>query len=375
MNALASLCVRAIVCAALVDAAQAQFVWPPAYASAPGNAVMNTPFSSPPGHPSTTTRCMVVIDAASLPFPAGTVLNRLSLRRDVSYATQSYAASSGSLTVKLGRAIAAPDRVQDVRFDRLWDGVPTTVFNAPFVVPGGPAPGTSLPPFQVVIPFTANHVWQGGPLAIEFLFTPASGSPQWRVDAFAFGARNGTFRGAGRGCAGSNGFTPMHYPLPETTMPGAVLTTQVEGLQSGQMFGIHMLGVQNATWNGLPLPVSLSLLGGPAACSLRLDPVLLQVGVATNPSALFQRATSYVPLPASPLAVGFLLYSQWLLLDSGISASLQAVVSDAQAITLGQVLPPPAPHAARTIWRYGNVLLNDAGRMVPYDYGPILRFN
>lgn len=375
MTALASLSIRALACAALLGAAQAQYVWPAAYASAPGNAVMNTPFSSPPGHPSTSTRCLVVIDAASLPFPLGTVLSQLSLRRDVRYPTQSYASSAGSLTVKMGRAAAAPDLVQDVRFDRQWDGVPTTVFNAPFVVPGGPAPGTSLPPFNVVIPFTKDHVWQGGPLAIEFLFTPASGFPQWRVDAFASGARNGTFRSAGRGCVGSNGFTPMHYPWPETTMPGALLTTQVEGLQSGQSFGIHMLGVQNATWNGLPLPVDLSLFGGPAGCSLRLDPVLLLVAVATNPSALYQRVTSYLPLPASPLAVGFLLHSQWLLLDSGVSASLQAVVSDAQAITLGQVLPPPAPHAARTIWRYGNVLLNDAGRMVPDDYGPILRFN
>ena len=59
--------------------AAAQFVWPAGYASTPGNAVMNAPFTSQPGHPYNRTRCTVVMDPSSLPFPIGTALTSISL--------------------------------------------------------------------------------------------------------------------------------------------------------------------------------------------------------------------------------------------------------------------------------------------------------
>ncbi len=132
--------VRGVALIALSTAAlPAQLVWPAAYAAAPGNAVLNTPFTAQPGHPTPTTRCCVVIDAASLPFGPGTTLTQLALRRDTSYAAQSYATVNGALRVRIGRAVAPPDQVQDVRFHRLWNGQPTQVFNAnsatPFTVP------------------------------------------------------------------------------------------------------------------------------------------------------------------------------------------------------------------------------------------------
>jgi hypothetical protein len=350
-------------------------VWPAAYASTPGNAVLNTPFTSPPGHPTAMTRMMVVIAPGSLPFSAPVTLTRLSLRRDTRYPNQGYGSASGTLTVKLGRAAMLPDQVQDVRFDRLWEGAPTTVYSnsAPFAVPSAAAPGTSVPPFSIVINFTRSYTWQGGPLAIEFQFTPSSGTTAWRVDGFALPApMNGTFRSRGAGCAGRNGYRPYHYALPETPRPGAILTTQVEGVQSTQPFAIHLLGFQS-----LVPPVDLGVIGvGPAGCLLRITPVL-QFPVPTyNPSSGFQRAISQVQLPAQPAAVGTLLYSQWLSFDSGVSGTLPIVLSDALEITLGQVLPPPALKSARTIWKYGATGYgNDSGQMVLDDYAPILRFN
>ena len=127
---------------------------------------------------------------------------------------------------------------------------------------------------------------------------------------------------------------------------------------------------------GQPLPYNLSGVGAPATCVLRVDPLINTFVVVSNPSALFTRAAAPLALPPHPLLVGAILYSQWLCFDSGVATPLAVTVSDAQAITLGSIAMPPMPHAARTIWKYGAIGLgNDHGRMVPDDYGPILRFN
>jgi hypothetical protein len=376
MNISASPAAAIVMGALLATVAPSQFHWPPAFAAAPGNAVMNAPFSAPPGHPEARTRCMVVIHPASLPFPPGTVLTRLSLRRDVAYPNQAYPALAGDLTVKIGRALVTPDQVHDVRFNRLWDGLPTTVYRnlppAVFQVPAGPAPGAALPPFDIVIPFTSSFPWQGGPLAIELVFAPTAGTSTWRVDSFVTAApRSGSSRSLGAGCRGTNSFVPFHYAMPETTMPGAQLEVQVEGLPSNGLAAFHMLGFRS-----LPQPLDLGQIGGPVGCPLRIEPAILLTVPTENPSALFHRAVSRVQLPALAAAVGFQLYSQWLCLDTGVSASLPFVVSDALEITLGQVMPTPAPHSARTLWMYGaTVFGNDKGRMVPADHGPVLRFN
>lgn len=368
----------------LTRTSPAQYYWPAGYVAAPGNAVMNAPFTTQPGYPVPGTRCMVVIDPASLPFPIGTVLTRISLRRDTSHATQGYAAETGNLIVKIGRAVATPSQIQDVQFSRVWDGQPTQVFaQAPFVVPAAAAPGTSVPPFNVVIPFTTNFTWQGGPLAIDFLFTASTGPSPWRVDAFAVDRpQTGTGRPAGGGCRGSNGFIPFHFVLPETAMPGAQLTVQMEGSRlppypgAPESFAYHLLGLQNSTFLGSPLPMPLTAFGGPPGCFLRVDPQLTIRTVVSSPSALFARATNAIAVPAHPALVGAVIYSQWLLFDTGLAQPLPVTVSDAQAITLGDIAPPPATLAARTIWKYGATGFDDDyGRMVPDDYGPILRFN
>lgn len=380
MNRLLRLCAIAAITAPS-GVLGAQVVWPAAYATTPGNAVLNSPFTVRPGHPTATTRMMVVIDPSSLPFPVGTTLTRISLRRDVGHASQAYAGLSGNLTVRVGRVLAQPAEVRDVRFARLWDGPPTLVYRnvapALFTAPGAAPTGTSAPPFNVVIQFTVDHVWQGGPLGVELLFSPASGTSEFRIDAFRRPSpANGTSHLVGTGCGGSNGFVPAHHVLPETARPGAVLTTQVDGIRSGQAIAFHMLGSQNTTWLGLPLPFGLGVFGAPPTCFLRIDPVVISTVPVGNPSALFARATSSAAVPAVSAAVGAELYSQWLLFDSGLATPLQVSVSDAQRITLGPIAPAPATTFARTIWKYGATGYDDdSGRMVLDDYGPVLRFN
>lgn len=368
-----------LAAAALAAVLPAQFVWPTAYTGAPGNAVMNAPFTAQPGHATNSTRCMVVLDAASLPFPTGTVLSQLSLRRDVGYGNQSYSGSSGTLTVRIGPAVAPPDQIQDVRFARLWGAAWTEAAVIPnFAVPAAPAPGGSVPPFSIVIPFTRTYTWSGGPLAIDMVFTPSSGSAQWRVDAFAQPRpQHGISSPAGAGCVATNGFAPYHYALPETAMPGVPLVVQVEGgvLPSSPVaaenFAVHVVGLQN-----LPAPLPLAVVGGPSACMLHVDPLLTYTVLVGNNSKLYARATNTIALPAQPSFVGAVLFSQWLLPDTATNAALPLIASDAQAIMLGAIAPAPQARLARTVWKYGATGFdNESGRMVPDGYAPILRFN
>lgn len=370
-----------VALAAIVASAPAQFVFPAAQASAPGNAVMNAPFSAFAGQPNGATRCMVILDPAAVPFPVGTSVFRVAFRRDTAYPSTAYGAFNGSLQVRMGSAIAVPDGVQDVRFARLWNGNPTIVFNATgssFAVPAAPAPGTSLPPWSVVANFTTPYQWNGGPLAIEFLWTPAGGSSSWRCDAFTTTRGNGTFRSLGQGCTGSNGYRPFHYPLPETTVPGGMLTLQMEGSirpttpGTLQDLSMHILG-----FAALPAPVDLGpLLGTPSGCFLRNDAVLTSLAPIANSSALFGRAVHQVALPASAALGGANLYSQWLLFDLGVNAAFPATVSDGIEITLGQLPPPAAPRRARTLWKFGATGFDiDSGKMAADEYGPVLRFN
>lgn len=363
----------------LLGVGVAQQVFPAGYATTPGNAVANAPFSAPAGLPTTTTRLMVVIDPAAVPVPVGTTLTQLALRRDVAYAT-AYNGFQGSLRVRIGTAIAPPDGIQDVRFARLWQGTPHTardVTAGPLSVPAAAA-GPGVPPFTLTIPFTSAWTWPGGPLAIEFLFTPSAGSSSWRCDAFTTGRGNGSFRLLGQGCAGSNGFTPYHYPLPETLVPGATLKLRLEGASRPPAPGslldvsLHLLG-----FAALPAPIDLApLLGTPPGCALRIDPLFQSLAPTGDPSVQFQRAEQQIPLPATAALAGMALYSQWLCFDLGTGSAFPATISDAVEMTLGQLPPPPAARRARTLWKYGaSGLDNDSGTLAADEYGPVLRFN
>lgn len=370
---------------ALAMPAAAQAVWPAGYANTPGNAVLNAPFRSVAGGPTATTRCMVVLDASSVPFPVGTTISQVAMRRDAAYAGQAYPGLQGSLRVRMGRAIAAPDAIQDVRFARLWQGTPTQVFDAPngtFALPAASAPTGGAAPFQVVVPFQTPFVWQGGPLAIEFLFTPAAGSSLWRVDGVAAPRSSGSFRLVGRGCAGSAGFRGQQYVRTDTAVPGGQMQVVVEGAVrptspgSLQDVALHLLGTSSSATGGVPLPIDLGpLLGTPGGCLLRNDVVASQTVPLANPSLLFGRATNLVTVPASASIAGAQVFSQWLLFDLGVAAAFPATISDSIEITVGPFVGPQAPRRARTLWKYGATGFDiDSGQMSEGEYAPVLRF-
>jgi hypothetical protein len=73
-----------------------------------------------------------------------------------------------------------------------------------------------------------------------------------------------------------------------------------------------MTGFSNSSWNGTPLPLSLTGLGA-AGCSLLVSPSAV-VGAAADPNG---SASYSLSVPNTPGLIGTQLYHQWVVFDAG----------------------------------------------------------
>ena len=371
------------LCAVLLsgDLTCQTWVWPASYATRPGEGALNTPFSVATGVATNASRLLVVIQAASLPFPSGTVIHELAFRRDRQDSSTAYGAMSGQLRVLIGTTSVAPDQIHDAHMGDLWSAAPTQCLDAAVSLPAAAAPGATLPGFTAVFPLAAPFTWTSGNLVIDlrFIATPPT---TWRVDAMASPPQqDGRLRPIGAGCRGSNGFLPISTASLDTAVPGSTLHLRVDQTripataQAPDNFALSWLGDSASQYSGVPLPFSLQPLGLPSGCWLRTSMTAVQVVPVGSPSLVFARAESFWRLPSDPGLVGATLYAQWLLNDSGLTAPLRMTVSDALAITLGT--PDPAPHRwiGSVLWRYGATGSDHESGVPPYqELAPVIRF-
>jgi hypothetical protein len=166
-----------------------------------------------------------------------------------------------------------------------------------------------------------------GVLTLSFTNLGANHAAQARY--FVFQA--GSLTRFGLGCVGTFGRPQINAT---TAAPG--------GLQIGQPiqytmdFGrpgnlaLLMLGVSNTTWNGIPLPLSLTPAGAPG-CTLYHDPLFFFATVA-NPT----NGSATIPLtwPVDRSLIGSTHYASYGSLDPAGNA-LGMVFSNANAIVLG----------------------------------------
>lgn len=73
-----------------------------------------------------------------------------------------------------------------------------------------------------------------------------------------------------------------------------------------------MTGFSNSSWNGTPLPLSLTGIGA-AGCSLLVSPNAV-VGAAADPNG---SATYGLSIPNAPGLIGTQLFHQWVVFDAG----------------------------------------------------------
>jgi arylsulfatase B len=85
---------------------------------------------------------------------------------------------------------------------------------------------------------------------------------------------------------------------------GTTWSLQVEGLTPSVLATVGGIGFQNVTWNGLALPVDLTVVGA-SGCWLSIDPVVTMLLSASGSTASLP-----IVLPNEPTLVGQQLYAQ-----------------------------------------------------------------
>jgi hypothetical protein len=150
--------------------------------------------------------------------------------------------------------------------------------------------------------------------------TPVAGDTLLEAEYCIYTA--GSYVSYGAGCLGSNGLTPL---FNSTSAPeiGTTVTHAVFGLR-GSAPAEMWLGFSNTTWNGLPLPLSLGLLGANPACNLLVGPALM---LPMTINAQGSGSLSF-GLPNDASAIGQHLYSQVIAIDVGLPHRLPLVVSN-----------------------------------------------
>lgn len=180
---------------------------------------------------------------------------------------------------------------------------------------------------------------------------------RYYFDAFNDSANNQTPEGAvaavGKGCPTDflvsghrvivSGTTKVGTAAP---YPGATFITQGEA-QKAQIPLIGILGISDAAYLGLPLPLDLKPFGAPE-CALYNDWALTQVGVS-GASAAGEFLFRWGKVPHDPLFAGLVLFHQAVGVDLGFNA-LNLRVSQGLKLTLGKGFKP----ALETGAVYGN---------------------
>jgi hypothetical protein len=136
-----------------------------------------------------------------------------------------------------------------------------------------------------------------------------------------------SFLSFGPGCAGTAGVPALSNNDCSLPWTGTTLRLELRQLPPGQP-AMLSFGTSNASWGGLPLPVSFAGIGMPG-CFAHIHPEVSVLLV--NPSG-----TAQVTLPIPPTAslANFTLYAQGLALDPGANPA-GLTVSNASAAVIG----------------------------------------
>lgn len=223
--------------------------------------------------------------------------------------------------------------------DNLGTGVSTTFDNNPvapvvrvydrqvYALPTVPSVATGPNPTTIWIPLDRTFAYDASHnLLVEYrIFANSNGNAafSYRLDNATFVSDTSTF---GTACATSSSRMPAI-----TTQPAAIGSSLSLALANGpaSSSGVLIVGSSNSTWNGIPLPLSLTSLGAPG-CTLQVA-IDASVGIVTNTSGNFSAS---LPIPGVLGLYGRTLYFQAALADL-FANSAGFVTSASASTTLG----------------------------------------
>ncbi|MEM7205341.1 MAG: M12 family metallo-peptidase [Planctomycetota bacterium] len=178
----------------------------------------------------------------------------------------------------------------------------------------GSQPGTSVMGYQDVsrpyYPIFSTPLMQRGGVAVGSAATADATRTIEATRQVIANYRGGCVEPFGTGCAGDIG-------AMDSTSPGD--TYRVLG-QSPAGVGSLFIGASKATWNGLPLPLDLGLVGA-TGCTIEASPdaALWTGSMPTSGSWI----VIPVSIPSNPALVGARLYHQWHFYTGGPLATYQ----------------------------------------------------
>ena len=152
------------------------------------------------------------------------------------------------------------------------------------------------------------------------IITPTLGA--YTVEAEYCDHAAGGYSTYGVGCTGSNGLVPSHGSASAPEI-GQLVTHQVTDLRAFAP-AVMFLGFSKTTWNGLPLPLSLGLIGADPACNVLAGGFLqlpMPVDGAGSGSLTFR-------VTGSASAIGMHTFTQVIAADLFLPHPVPLVVSN-----------------------------------------------
>jgi hypothetical protein len=249
------------------------------------------------------------------------VINVVTYRRDVNFATGNFAAQAyTAIDLQAGVTTIAPEQMS-TSFAANITGVPTQVLSGNYNLPALSALPSGPAPFSIVFALTTPLVFNAasGNLLLDLTSPQPAVKSGYAVDAeYASGSGAGRVNPFGTGGQFSR---PEVYKLsanPSTLAPGGTLDIFCSSFTNNYA-GTLVLGLSATFWGAIPLPLDLGVLGAPNN-SLQVS-MNLQLPFNTNLSSRNYISQLQAPIPQSNLYSGLTFFAQAYYLDGQANAA------------------------------------------------------
>lgn len=310
----------------------------------PGNGTVEAPsrFAGPFGG-TASQRFQQICGLSGDPTAIGQI-NQVAFRRDndTVVASGDYVAFSPDFTLTVStspRTTLTMSRTFAANIGNDATQVHTGVLNFPAQpkMPPGPTPFAYSVPFSAPFPYASPN----GDILLDFAVTSANNSNTlFFCDAGASGAGSSA-RTLGAGCpAGSNLVSVSSNWGPGST--GRILQYNA----AGNVPSVLSFGSNANSWNGIPLPIDLAVIGAPG-CMVYHDNLANLVGNTSGTAGQYNgRWDVWLELPNNPFLAGLQLRTQFFnLFDTGVMNPANLSVSAGHEITFATPTPGVPPQS------------------------------
>jgi hypothetical protein len=237
-----------------------------------------------------------------------------------------YGARTYTMEVKIGDAATKAATISDT-FTSNFAGTPQVVHSGKLSWPVR-SRGFTLPgPFDSAIPFSGVYIYSGqNPICWQMYVSADSGYTTGTADHFFMAGTSGasTFPKYWAGAIGTGCLPPGASPLrgDRPLLSQGFVHSGTKMYSEWLIFGPRSvpvtlkLGLPADKFAGLQLPLSLSLIGSPAACNLFVSPLVDVLNTTTDNTG---RAEVNVPFAFGASTTGLQFRTQWFAFNTGRS--------------------------------------------------------